>query len=32
VPIPKQQRNASAARLTRYAQLKVYFFEPEVGA
>jgi len=32
VPIPKQQRSASEARLTRYAQLKVYFFLPEVGA
>ena len=32
VPIPKQQRSASEARLTRYAQLKIYFFLPEVGA
>ena len=30
--IPKQQRGASAARLTRYAQIKVYFFLPEVEA
>jgi len=30
--IPKQQRGASAARLTRYAQIRVYFFLPEVGA
>jgi hypothetical protein len=32
VPMPKQQRSASAARLTRYAELRVYFFLPEVGA
>jgi hypothetical protein len=31
-PIPQQQRGASAARIVRYAQLKVYFFLPEVGA
>ena len=31
-PVTKQQRGASAARLMRYAQLKVYFFLPEVGA
>ncbi|MBZ5548430.1 MAG: hypothetical protein LAO22_10835 [Acidobacteriia bacterium] len=27
-----KERRASPARLTRYAQLKVYFFLPEVGA
>ena len=31
-PVATQQRGAGAARLTRYAQLKVYFFLPEVGA
>jgi hypothetical protein len=31
-PMVKQQSRASAARLTRYAQLKVYFFLPEVEA
>lgn len=31
-PVAKQQRGASAARLTRYAALKVYFFLPEVEA
>jgi hypothetical protein len=28
----KQQSKASPARLARYAQVKVYFFLPEVGA
>lgn len=32
LPIQKQQWSASAARVARYAQLKVYFFLPEVGA
>lgn len=32
IPIPKQQRGAADARLTRYARLKVYFFLPEAGA
>ncbi len=31
-PVAKQQRGTSAARLARYAQMKVYFFLPEVGA
>jgi len=31
-PITKVQRSAGAARLTRYAHLKVYFFLAEVGA
>lgn len=31
-PVAKQQRSAATARLARYAQLKVYFFLPEVGA
>jgi hypothetical protein len=29
-PIAKQQRSAGTARLARYAQLRVYFFLPEV--
>jgi len=31
-PIAQQQWSARTARVTRYAQLKVYFFLPEVGA
>jgi hypothetical protein len=31
-PITKQQWNASAARVARYAQMKVYFFPSEVAS
>jgi hypothetical protein len=31
-PIPKQQWSAESGRIARYAQLKVYFFLPEVEA
>lgn len=31
-PVAKQQRGASAARIARFAELKLYFFLPEVGA
>lgn len=30
--IAKEQRSASAGRMARYAQLRLYFFLPEVGA
>ena len=32
VPIAKQQRSAGPARVTRYAQLRIYFFLPGVEA
>jgi hypothetical protein len=32
IAIQKQQWNAGMARVDRYAQLRLYFFLPEVGA